>query len=91
MVLPVRLRVRPEPQPRLMNQRRGLQRVTGGYARHLLRRDLPQFGIDQLKQPRGRRIVAGSDGGEDLGDIAHAGGVMRATWFDIKMAMQHLC
>jgi putative PIN family toxin of toxin-antitoxin system len=71
-VLPVRLGIRPESQPRLMHERRGLERVAGRLARHLLRRDPPQLGVHQLEEPTGRRVVARAHGGQDLGDVTHA-------------------
>ena len=48
-ILPVQLRVRAEAEPRLVNERGGLQRVAGRIVRHFLRRDLPQLGVNQLE------------------------------------------
>jgi hypothetical protein len=39
-----------EPEPGLVNQRGRLQRVAGGFVRHLVRGQATQFVIDQWKQ-----------------------------------------
>src|SRR4051812_32195136 len=51
-IAPRWLVVAAQPQPRLMNQRRRLQRMRGLFASHLRRRKLMQFGVDTAHQFR---------------------------------------
>lgn len=70
-IFPVRLGVRSQPQPRLVNQRRRLKRVTRRLLRHFLRRDLPKLGIHQFKQLRRRPGIARPNRSQDLSGITH--------------------
>jgi hypothetical protein len=49
-ILPDRLFVPAEAEPRLMNQRGGLKRLARIFARHLLRGEFAQFVIDQRQK-----------------------------------------
>ena len=46
-ILPRRLTVAPEAQPRLVDQRRGLERLTGRFAGQLQRGEFPQLAVDK--------------------------------------------
>jgi len=47
-----------------VDQRRRLQGVTGPLARHLLRREGPQFGINEFQQVGHGLVIPGFDLGE---------------------------
>ena len=60
-----------EPQPRLMDERGGLQRLVRRFVGHLVGGELAQFFIDQRQQFIGGFGVAVFDGLQNLGDVAH--------------------
>ena len=60
-----------QPHVRLVNQRRGLQRLPGLLLSHLERRQTAQFVIDEWQELLGRLGVASHDPGQDLCDIGH--------------------
>ena len=60
-----------EPKVRLVDQRRGLERLPGLFLRELLRRQFPQLLVDQRQELlRGVRIT-GFQGVQDPADLAH--------------------
>ena len=60
-----------EPQPRLVDERGGLERVAGGFVRHLMPGEPAQLVIDQREQ-LGRGLgIALLDGVQQPGDVAH--------------------
>ena len=61
-----------EPEPGLVHERRGLERVAGLLARHLRGGEAPKFGIDQRKQLVGGGRLALLNPGEKPRDVVHA-------------------
>ena len=61
-----------QPEPGLVNEGRGLQRLAGGFAGHLVRRQLAQFLIHQRQQFLGGLRVALPNRFEHARDLAHA-------------------
>src|ERR1022692_1595251 len=59
-----------EAQPDLMHQGGGLERVTRRAVRHLIRRELAQFSINQRQQLIGGLRVAALDGIKYAGNVA---------------------
>lgn len=72
-ILPKRLRVPSESQPRLMHERGRLQRLPRGFARHFRRRELAQFVIHERQNLIGRLRVARPGALEQPSDIAVIG------------------
>lgn len=71
-VAPFGLIISAKPQPRLVNERGGLQSLSGIFARHLLRGQLAQFFINQREQLiRGVRVAL-VNALENDGEFAHA-------------------
>src|SRR5262249_16452396 len=67
----VELLVPDEPQVRLVDECRGLERLPRLLPRQAQRGELPQLVVDEWEE-RGRSLwVAGRDGGQDLGDVGH--------------------
>lgn len=60
-----------QPQPRLMHQRRGLEGVVGGLLRHLRRRQLAKFLVNQREQLVGGPGITRVQIAEELGDVGH--------------------
>jgi hypothetical protein len=60
-------------QPRLVNERGGLQRLAGGFAGHPLRGQSAQFLIDQREKFFGGFGVAVLDAVENARNVAHGG------------------
>ncbi len=69
--LPVGLFIRPEPKPCLVDERRGLEGVAGGFAGHLVRGQFAQLFIDNRKQFLRGPGIAAPDGSEQMGDVRH--------------------
>jgi hypothetical protein len=61
-----------DPQPRFMNQRRRLQRLSRRFTRHLLRSHATQFRINQGKKLIGRDVAFPAEPIEQLGEIVRA-------------------
>jgi hypothetical protein len=59
-----------QTQPDFVNQRRGLQRLTGRFVRHLVSRQFAQLLIHQCEQLVGGIGIALVDGSQDMGDVA---------------------
>ena len=62
-----------QPEVRLVDQGRGLERLAGLLLRQLLGGQLAQLVVDQRQELLGRLRVALLDGREDAGDVVHAG------------------
>ena len=69
-VLPLGLLVTTEPQPCLMDQRGGLQRLCRRLVGHLVRRQLPQFLVNKGQEPFGTAF-APFDCLKNLSDVIH--------------------
>ena len=61
-----------QTQPGLVNQRGGLECLTGLFVGHLVRGKFAQLLIDQRQQFVGGSAIALLDGCQDVSDIAHA-------------------
>jgi len=70
-VVPALVSVAGEPQPRLMDERRRLQGLAGGFVGHPGRREPPQFVIDQREQLLGGLRVARLSAVEDVCHVGH--------------------
>ena len=64
-----------EPQPRLMDERGGLERVAGLLAGHLRAGELAQLGIDLREQRAGGVGFAAVDGVEEEREVGHGGAI----------------
>ena len=64
-----------QPQIRLVDQGRGLERLAGLLVRQFVRREFAQFLVDQRQELAGRVRVTPLDGVQDLRDVAHEPGV----------------
>ena len=62
-----------QPQVGLVDQGRGLERLARLLLGQPLRRQLAQLVVDQRQELLGGGRVALLDGGQDAGDVAHAG------------------
>ncbi len=60
-----------QPEIRLVNQRRRLQRLTRRLVRQFRGRQLAQLVVHQRQQLLGRRRIAGFDLAQDFRDVAH--------------------
>ncbi len=61
-----------QPQPRLMDQGRRLQRLSGPLLGHFVGRQFAPFLVHQLEKLLSSFAVAPLDAFQDAGDIAHA-------------------
>jgi hypothetical protein len=61
-----------EPQPGLVNQGSGLERVSRRFIDHLARGEPAQFFVDQRQQLVGSFGIAAFNGAENLGRLTHA-------------------
>lgn len=77
-VLPRLIRGVHELEPRFMNERRGLQRVTGGFGRHLVCGHAAQFIVNERQQFLRSLGVSFFDGRENASDLAHASRVQES-------------
>jgi hypothetical protein len=68
-VLPIDLALVYQPQKRLVDQRRRLQRVTGTLAAQIAARQAAQLLIDDRRQPVVRGLIAPIPGHQQLGDL----------------------
>lgn len=72
-VLPAGLLITAEPQPGFVDERGGLERVPSGFTRHAMRRQPPQFVIDERQQFADRRGIARPGALKDQRNVAHVG------------------
>ena len=72
-VLPGGLLVAAEPQPRLVDERRGLERLVAGFPGHLGRGQLAQLVINQGQEFVGRLRIALLKALQHDGDVVHTG------------------
>jgi len=70
-VLPGQVPGSNKPQPSFVDERGGLQRMTGGFVRHLVRGEAAEFLIDQREQFIGSLAIAMLDGVKDACHFAH--------------------
>src|SRR5581483_2637405 len=70
-ILPFFLLVLTQTQPRLVHQRRRLQRMPRRLSRHPVRRQPAQFVVNQRQQISRRTLLPSPDGIEENGDVAH--------------------
>src|SRR5262245_44452744 len=68
---PSRISRADQPHICLVNQRSGLQRLTGGLARHSCRGELSQFVVDQRQQVGGGLAAASRCRAEQAGNVGH--------------------
>ncbi len=61
-----------QTQVRLVNQRRAIKGMAGGFSRHACGRELPQFVVDEWKQVSGSLAITGFGGFEEAGHVGHA-------------------
>ena len=73
-VLPVGLRVGAEPEPRFVDERGRLKRVSRLFPRHLGCRQASQLGVDERQQFISGFGIALLDGLEDARDVVHGNG-----------------
>lgn len=67
----IELLVADQPEVRLMDEGRGLNRLIRGFVRHPCGRELSQLVVDERKQFGGRLAVAGRSSVEKSGRIGH--------------------
>ncbi len=72
-VLPGLTRRIHELEPCFVNERSGLERVTGGFARHFVRSQAAEFVVNGRQKFFGSLHVAPFDAVQDAGDVAHGG------------------
>ena len=71
-VFPCLAAVADHPQPGFVHQRRGLERVAGGFPQHAGGGKISQFIIDQRQQLIRRLAFTARNGVENQGDVVHA-------------------
>ena len=71
--LPILTAFAHQPQPRLMHQRRWLERVPGRFVQHSGGRQIPQLIVNQRQQFFSGLTLAFADGVQNQRDVAHAG------------------
>ena len=70
-VLELRIFLAHQTHPGLVNQRGGLERLTGRFVGHLVRRQFAQLLVHQREQFVGGVGIAFLDGSQDMSDVAH--------------------